>query len=194
MKCSALWWVLGLLASAGYATARSLPASKESLRNAFAFERPVRTELRDELDDRTIHARLLRTGDRDAGDADSARRSAHARARGQFLLGEWRRTPLQASSPQGEDGGSRGQVKSTVVGGIVRHCGRTSKRGCPESRLFTAPGSAGGISVNEADQDDWATAVKHSGMDTVHVTVYGKVTHRLLHSTDCQPTLVMRGC
>ena len=41
--------------------------------------------------------------------------------------------------------------------------------------------TAGGISVNEADQDDWATALRNSGMDTVHVTVYGKVTGASLH-------------
>jgi len=49
--------------------------------------------------------------------------------------------------------------------------------------------TAGGISVNEADQDDWATALRNSGMDTVHVTVYGKVTGASLH---CQPFLWSR--
>jgi len=83
---SPVLFLLGLLASAGYATARSLPAAEASLRTAFAFERPVRTELHDELADRTIHARVLRTGDSDAGDAGSARRSG--RARSQFFLGE----------------------------------------------------------------------------------------------------------
>jgi hypothetical protein len=58
-------------------------------------------------------------------------------------------------------------------------------RRCPGDMIYTrrtivgAWGVAGGIQVNEFDQDEWAAALKHSGMDTVHVTVYGTCAPRL---------------